>query len=230
MATTSPVILILGSGPRIGQHVAKAFSAKGYKVALASRSQKKEDSQTDQLHIAADLSDPHSVKDVFSNVEERLGLPSVVVYNAAAAIFNSPDDPLAVSLDDFTRNFSINTTSALVAAQQAASSFARLPSNSSKTFIYTGNILNDTPIANLFDVGVGKTATAYIIRAAATAYSIKGFKFYYADERKADGTPAYSAVDGDAHGDFYAGLAGHKTQGPWQQTFVKGIGYKQFPD
>ncbi|KAJ6160715.1 hypothetical protein N7470_004111 [Penicillium chermesinum] len=225
MATTSPVILILGSGPRIGQHVAKAFSAKGYKVALASRSQKKEDSQTDQLHIAADLSDPHSVKDVFSNVEERLGLPSVVVYNAAAAIFNSPDDPLAVSLDDFTRNFM-----RLSRHSRRPRALRDFLSNSSKTFIYTGNILNDTPIANLFDVGVGKTATAYIIRAAATAYSIKGFKFYYADERKADGTPAYSAVDGDAHGDFYAGLAGHKTQGPWQQTFVKGIGYKQFPD
>lgn len=41
MASTTPVILILGSGPNIGQHLAQAFAAKGYKVALASRSIKK---------------------------------------------------------------------------------------------------------------------------------------------------------------------------------------------
>lgn len=37
MASASPVILILGSGPNIGQHVAQAFATKGYSVALASR-------------------------------------------------------------------------------------------------------------------------------------------------------------------------------------------------
>lgn len=54
-------------------------------------------------------------------------------------------------------------------------------------------------------------------------------RFYYADERKADGTPAYSKISGEAHGKFYADLAEHKSQGPWQQTFVKDVGYKHFP-
>ena len=35
-------------------------------------------------------------------------------------------------------------------------------------------------------------------------------------------------LDGEAHGKFYAGLAEGKEQGPWQQTFVKGVGYKDF--
>lgn len=54
------------------------------------------------------------------------------------------------------------------------------------------------------------------------------FRFYYADQRKADGTPSYNGIDGEAHGKFYAELAGGKSQGEWQQTFVKGIGYKKF--
>jgi hypothetical protein len=54
-------------------------------------------------------------------------------------------------------------------------------------------------------------------------------RFYYADERKADGAPAYFEVNGEAHGKFYVALAEHKFQGPWQQTFVKGRGYKDFP-
>jgi NAD(P)-dependent dehydrogenase (short-subunit alcohol dehydrogenase family) len=90
MASTSPVILILGSGPNVGHHVARAFVAKGYKVALASRSVKEEDNNTDQVHISADLSDPHSVKDIFSKVEASIGLPSVVVYNGEHVPHGSP--------------------------------------------------------------------------------------------------------------------------------------------
>jgi NAD(P)-dependent dehydrogenase (short-subunit alcohol dehydrogenase family) len=90
MASKSPVILILGSGPNVGHHVAGAFVAKGYKVALASRSVKEEDSNTDQVYISTDLSDPHSVKDIFSKVEASLGLPSVVVYNGEHVPYRNP--------------------------------------------------------------------------------------------------------------------------------------------
>ena len=81
MTTSSPVLLILGSGPRIGHHVARAFISKGYKIALASRQPKEEDSTPDQVTIRSDLSDPTAVAEVFSEVKERLGLPSVVIYN-----------------------------------------------------------------------------------------------------------------------------------------------------
>jgi hypothetical protein len=35
-------------------------------------------------------------------------------------------------------------------------------------------------------------------------------------------------IDGDAHGKMYLELAEEKEQGPWQQTFVKNVGYKNF--
>jgi len=35
-------------------------------------------------------------------------------------------------------------------------------------------------------------------------------------------------IDGDAHGKMYLELAEGKEQGPWQQTFVKNVGYKNF--
>ena len=54
-------------------------------------------------------------------------------------------------------------------------------------------------------------------------------RFYYADERKADGSAAYSSIDGEAHGKHYLQLAEGKEQEPWQQTFVKSMGYKKFP-
>jgi NAD(P)-dependent dehydrogenase (short-subunit alcohol dehydrogenase family) len=81
MPAASPVILILGAGPNIGSHVAKAFAAKGYKVALAARRVKEADNTADQVNIPSDLSDPNSVINAFSKVKALLGLPSVVVYN-----------------------------------------------------------------------------------------------------------------------------------------------------
>ena len=38
----------------------------------------------------------------------------------------------------------------------------------------------------------------------------------------------YSNISGEAAADWYVELAEGKEQGPWQQTFVKGIGYKDF--
>jgi hypothetical protein len=59
-------------------------------------------------------------------------------------------------------------------------------------------------------------------------HSADDFRFYYADERKADGSSAGTAIDGPAHGELYIELAESTSQGPWQQTFVKGVGYKSF--
>lgn len=81
MPRTSPVILILGAGPNIGQHVARVFAAKGYRVALAARRAKEADNTPNEVHIPSDFSDPNSVVDVFSKVKTLLGIPSVVVYN-----------------------------------------------------------------------------------------------------------------------------------------------------
>lgn len=52
-------------------------------------------------------------------------------------------------------------------------------------------------------------------------------RFYYADERKPDGTAIFK-VDAEAHAKHYWELAEGKTQGPWMQTFVNGKGYTNF--
>lgn len=43
-----------------------------------------------------------------------------------------------------------------------------------------------------------------------------------------DGKSAGQAIDGPAHGEFFAQLADHKENMPWHATFVKGKGYVQF--
>lgn len=191
MAAASPIILIIGAGTNVGQHVAKAFIAKGYKVASVSRKAETETNDS-QITIQADMSDPSSVEGVFTKVKALLGVPSVVVYNgippipshnfstnkntAAAVTFNDKKNPLTVSLEDFSKTMNVNTTSVFAAAKQAVLGFEKLPETASKTFIFTGNICNELVIAQLVDQGAGKSATAHLINAAALAYQDRGYK------------------------------------------------------
>lgn len=94
----------------------------------------------------------------------------------SASTLTLPNDPFALSLADFNRDVAINITSAFVAAQQATFGFAQLPASASKTFIYTGNILNVTILPAFIDQGIGKSAGAHMIWAAAAAYKDRGFK------------------------------------------------------
>jgi NAD(P)-dependent dehydrogenase (short-subunit alcohol dehydrogenase family) len=81
MPNTSPVILILGAGPNIGQAVARTFASRGYKVALATRSLNEADSTDNQLNITTDFANSDEVVNAFKKVSKVFGIPSVVVYN-----------------------------------------------------------------------------------------------------------------------------------------------------
>ena len=43
-----------------------------------------------------------------------------------------------------------------------------------------------------------------------------------------DGSPAYGKISGEAAGEFYSSLAKGDEKVPWEATFVKGHGYKNF--
>jgi hypothetical protein len=96
---------------------------------------------------------------------------------AAASKLNDPKNPFSIAVEDFAKDLNINTISTFAAAQQAALGFAQLPDSASRTFIYTGNMLNTgLTIGPLMSGGVGKSATAHMINSAATAFADRGFK------------------------------------------------------
>jgi hypothetical protein len=88
----------------------------------------------------------------------------------------NPLDPEKLSVETFARNLVLNTTSVYAAAQASVAAFAKLPESASKTFIYTGNGLNDKPMPAMLDLGVGKTATSHLIQVLAGAYTKQGYK------------------------------------------------------
>ncbi|KIV96925.1 hypothetical protein PV10_00738 [Exophiala mesophila] len=228
---SQPILLIIGAGPNIGASVAKSFASKGYRIALASRKTPSFEIK-DSLHVTVDLANPSQVPSVFETVKQKWGAsPSVVVYNAAVFFPDQGEDVLSqFDFKKFETSNAINTTSVISALQQSVAGFKTLPASASKTFIFTGNMLNSTPAPGFLLFGAGKATTAYFIRhlVQQKSYQGDGIKFYYTDQRQSNGAPMGTGVEGDAAGIEYLKLAERQDQGPWDYTFVKGEGYKDF--
>jgi len=78
---SEPIALIIGAGKNIGAGVSKALQLKGYRVALAARSLKPEDSTSDSLLLRVDLSDPATISTAFATLRKQWGEPNLVFYN-----------------------------------------------------------------------------------------------------------------------------------------------------
>ncbi|MCJ1403543.1 hypothetical protein MMC11_006766 [Xylographa trunciseda] len=227
---SAPVVFILGAGPNVGTSVATKFASEGWKVAAASRSPKDEIKKIAHHVMAADFSEPEKISTLFAEVEAKLGTPNVVIYNAYSLAF-SPDgsNPFSISVAEYAKDLAVNTTSVYAAASSALAGFRKLPDAAPKVFIFTGNMGNSLIVPEILSLCAGKNASACLMETAAAAYGAQ-YQFYYADERLPSGGPVMWDISGEAHAEYYFELATARAQGPWDATFVKGVGYKKFAD
>ncbi|KAL7916835.1 NAD(P)-binding protein [Trichoderma velutinum] len=223
------VVLILGAGPHIGTLTAHAFAAKGWRIALVSRSKTNGYSADGYLELCGDLSKPSTIPLIFGQVRKALGIPSVIIYNGAVRnVTNAKDSLSSISVAQIEYDMAVNCTSAIVAGQQAVLGFKDLPASASKTFIYTGNKLHLMTLEHVPLFGIGKSAASHLIHTASKSYRDAGFKFYYTNERLMDGSQAGPDFDGESRAKLHLELAENMEQGPWDCSFVKGIGYVDF--
>jgi short-subunit dehydrogenase len=87
------LVLITGASTGIGAASARAFVARGARVVGVARTRQKLDSLSEELGgaehfvpLAADVTDPASMRSMTSEVLERIGLPDVVVANAGVGL------------------------------------------------------------------------------------------------------------------------------------------------
>jgi NAD(P)-dependent dehydrogenase (short-subunit alcohol dehydrogenase family) len=74
-------LLFLGAGGNVGAASVAMFKSKGYQVASVARTIRDEVAKHSDLVLTADFSDPSAMQGIFDKVEQRLGVPNVVVYN-----------------------------------------------------------------------------------------------------------------------------------------------------
>ena len=80
---------IVGAGPGLSASLARLLRREGLQVALGARNVGKLEglaAETGALAVAADAADQRSVSAAFRLVEERLGAPDVVIYNASGRV------------------------------------------------------------------------------------------------------------------------------------------------
>ncbi|CAN9174159.1 unnamed protein product [Alternaria alternata] len=241
-------LLFLGAGPNVGAATLSLFKTKGYKIAAVARTIKPDIEANADICLTADFSDPSVMGQIFEKVEQKLGVPNVVVYNPYSwSMGPDPENPVSAPLQDFQKDLAINSVSAYAAAQAAVAGFNKLPKDVKKTFIYTGNNGNTlvgrghvfekiatcllsqvTPMFLM--LGIGKTSAWYMIQtlAASSSLASKGCRFYYVDERTPVGKAMFH-VSGPAHAEYFLELAEKEGRSETLATFVRGKGYTKFP-
>nr|WP_225225948.1 SDR family oxidoreductase [Komarekiella delphini-convector] len=112
--------MIVEAGSGLSASLARLFAKEGFAVALVARKIDKLSVFADEIgafNFAADASQPDEVEQLFQNVEQKLGVPTVVVYNPSWRVRGS-----LVELDpvDVAKTLEITAYSGFLVAQAAA--------------------------------------------------------------------------------------------------------------
>ncbi|PSR83492.1 hypothetical protein BD289DRAFT_369928 [Coniella lustricola] len=237
-ASSAPAVIIFGNGSNIGAALVQGFLDAGYRVATVSRSKKSATPHPEVHHIQADLSYPKSIPRVFAEVDAAgYPFPSVLVWNAAAVtVPTDPENPFEVPEEAFARDADLMITSPYFASREAVRVWKEINESNKVeggherrgTFIMTGNLLarKTLPVPSLVGLGIGKSGAFSWISLADQVFREKGIRFFFADERKADGGPADAKPDAEGHAKIYLQLT-TDNEIPSYVTFVDGK-YREF--
>ena len=115
------IALVTGAGSGIGRAVAVALAGEGYGLALTGRRQAALEetarSCPDSLAVAADISDPSAVQQLFAQIRDRFGRLDLLFNNAGAAARPVPMEEL--SFAEWQSVVGVNLTGAFLCSQQA---------------------------------------------------------------------------------------------------------------
>lgn len=121
MAEKRPHCLLIGIGPGTGAACARRFVEGGYAVSMIARSPERLQQFADEIEhtrpYAADINDTDGFRQTLQRIVAENGPPDIVIYNAAQASFGTYTE---IDPEKFERNFRVNATGLLVAAQELA--------------------------------------------------------------------------------------------------------------
>jgi NADP-dependent 3-hydroxy acid dehydrogenase YdfG len=159
-----PHAIVVGVGPGVGGGIAHAFASAGYNLSLLSRDPSKQTELLQQLRqtgatvetVAANAGNTIQLSSAIEEACAKLGSPDVLLYNAVAL---SQGTPSKIDPDGLTRDFSVNVSGALAAAQ------AVLPAMSMKrsgTILFTGGGWAHYPSAQFSSISIGKAGLRHL--------------------------------------------------------------------
>lgn len=163
--------LIVGAGSGLSAALARLFAHEGMVIALAARNPDKLSAltaETGAIALACDASDAAQVEHLFSSVDDRLGTPSVVVYNAGRRVRGPVEtlDPAEVQ-----RAWMVGCFGGFLVAQQAV---RRMVEARRGTILFTGATASVKGFAQSAGFAMGKFALRGLAQSMARELAPKG--------------------------------------------------------
>lgn len=120
-AADKPAAIVIGVGIGTGEALVRRFAEGGYAVAMIARKAERLERIAGEVAEATaypcDIGDLDALRATLERIRADLGVPKVVVQNAAAAEFAHFQD---IDIEKFERTFRVNVSSLLVVAQELA--------------------------------------------------------------------------------------------------------------
>jgi NAD(P)-dependent dehydrogenase (short-subunit alcohol dehydrogenase family) len=176
--THSRIALVTGGGSGIGAEVAQALAKDGWKVIITGRRQealesvisKSKKSSGELIAITADVTDEKSVKNLFSEIEDKYGRIDLLFNNAGTGAPAVEIDQL--SLDDWNKVVAVNLTGVFLCTKEA---FGMMRTQNPQG----GRIINNGSISAYMPrpLSIAYTATKHAISGLTKTTQLDGRKF-----------------------------------------------------
>ncbi|MEZ7128688.1 SDR family NAD(P)-dependent oxidoreductase [Nonomuraea sp. AD125B] len=160
-----PGAVIIGAGPGIGRSVARRFAAEGMAVALVSRTGRTLDVDGARGY-RADCADEGALRAALDAARAELGVPDVVVYNAAII---RPDTVGEAAMRAHLDAWAVNVVGALVAAAHLVPAMA---GRGGGTFLVTGGM--PEPKRQYVSLSLGKSGVRTLVALLDQEYGPSG--------------------------------------------------------
>lgn len=132
-----PLVIITGVGPGTGSAMARRFHDGGYQVAMLARTAERlanlEAELPNAFAVPCNVADPAALAAALEGIEQRAGVPKVVIHNAVGGAFGNFLD---IEPEVLQQNFQINVMALLHLARWAA---PRMEAAGGGALLVTGN-------------------------------------------------------------------------------------------
>jgi NAD(P)-dependent dehydrogenase (short-subunit alcohol dehydrogenase family) len=169
-----PGLIIVGVGPGIGVSVARRFAREGFSIGVIARSQATVDaairavseSNVVACGVTADAGDEVELASALDELIGQLGVPDVVVYNAAIIQFDSLGE---LTSAQHQQAWAVNVVGAITTAARLLPAMAE---RGNGTFVITGGM--PVPIPDVVSLSLGKAGVRALTEMLETKYSPEG--------------------------------------------------------
>lgn len=155
----SKLCTIVGCGPAMGSAIAQVFAKEGFDLALLARSRTTTEpialrlgTTTSVTLIEGDVTDRESLTRAFSEIRERAGETSVLVYNVATMVKTPPSE---VTAEEIVETLPAMLFGAIWSTQEVLST---MRARGSGTLLYTGGGFGIVPAPFTASHSIGKAA------------------------------------------------------------------------